>query len=441
MMKHKLFAGLLILALAVSACNAPLSNNASGGSGAPRVWFDAPLPGTVFYPPNPCQIVAHGASPNGIASFELSINGAAVNLPSPDTTSSLVALSRDCGLSEPGEYLLQLRAQDNAGNWSGYAETSLIIEGGAPTSTPAPAPAASLTAAPAACVDSLDVTFEDPLQKAHMLPGQNFTKTWTVQNTGTCTWGEGYRLVFAGGPSMSEGAASMGAPLDIPLGSLVSLPVVPGQTVVIPLAQTAPMSDGWYVGAWNLVAPNGNNVPFPYGGTSTLSVDIVVKSSTPTPAPVGGVSIESISTNLVYLGRASCGPLEVTITARATAPNGIKVVVLFYRFSTGNSSSEFQSVAMNPIGGDLYQHTLNPTSLLGGSIPFDQATLQYQIVVQQNDGDTSIRTPVMADIAVQACGSVTAACSSYTDKRTCEANGCNWVEIPGTIPIYECRNP
>ncbi len=437
-MKYKPFAALLILALGLlfSACN-----SASSGSSVPRVWFDAPLPGTVFWPPNPCQIVAHGASPNGIALFELSINGAATNLPSPDTTSSLVTLSRDCGLSQPGEYLLQLRAQDNAGNWSGYAETSLII---GVSETPEPTP----TSAPAACVDKLAVIFEDPLQKAPMLPGQTFTKSWTVQNTGTCTWDEGYRLIFVGGPSMFEGGASMGTPLDIPLGSLVSLPVVPGQTVVIPLARTAPMTPGWYVGAWNLVAPNGNMTLITDGATTTPSmyVDIVVESGTPTPAPVGSVSIESISTNLVYLGRASCGPLEVTITARATAPNGIKVVVLFYRFSTGNSSAEFQSVAMNPIGGDLYEYTLNPTSLLGGAIPFDQATLQYQVVIQQNDGDTSIRTPVIADIAVQACGggfvpTAVPACSSYTDQRSCEAHGCNWVEIPGIVPIYECRNP
>ena len=95
---------------------------------------------------------------------------------------------------------------------------------------------------------------------------------------------------------------------------------------------------------------------------------------------------------------------------------------------------------MKPIGGDLYEATLNPTELLGG-IPFEQATLQYQIVIQQNDGDTSLRTPVLADISVQACGSVTASCSSYTDERTCIANGCNWVTIPGVVPIYECRNP
>jgi hypothetical protein len=182
-------------------------------------------------------------------------------------------------------------------------------------------------------------------------------------------------------------------------------------------------------------------------GTMTPSRTILptdTSTVTSTPAPIGGVTVERVSTNQVYLGRGNCGPLEVTITARATAPNGIRVVVLFYRFQTGNASSEFQSLSMKPIGGDLYEVALNPTSLLGGSVPFEQATLQYQIVIQQNDGDVSLRTPVLADIFVQACGGVTTtttSCSAYTDERSCIANGCNWVSIPGTVPLYECRNP
>ncbi len=165
----------------------------------------------------------------------------------------------------------------------------------------------------------------------------------------------------------------------------------------------------------------------------------------PTPVPTetplpGGVTIERISTDLVYLGGADCGPLEVTITARAVAPGGIRVVVLFYRFQDGVSSSEFQGLSMTSLGGDLYSVTLNPTSLLGGRIPFEQATLQYQVVIQQDNGDTSLRTPVMADIAVRACGRVAASCSSYTDERSCSANGCLWVSIPGTVPLYECRS-
>lgn len=133
----------------------------------------------------------------------------------------------------------------------------------------------------------------------------------------------------------------------------------------------------------------------------------VATTLTPTltlaPAPAGGVSIQSISAETVYVGGSSCGPVQETIVAHATAPKGITVVVLFYRFNPA-SPKGFQDVAMHPIGGDLYQATLNPTSLLGGSLGADQGTLVYQVVVQQKDSDTSIRTPVLADIALQACG-------------------------------------
>jgi len=273
-MTHKLFKWLLVLAMGVAGCG-PIAGDSGSGWGV-RAWFDAPLPATVFFPPNPCQIVAHGSSPIGIAVFELSINGEITSIPSPETDSSLVTLTRDCGLSRPGEYLLLLRSQDNDGNWSGFAETNLTIVGG-----------------------------ETPIAT---LPTTEPTATETA--------------------------------------------------------------------------------------TPTL---------TSTVEPAGVISIERVSTNLVYLGRTNCGPLDVTITSRVTSPKGIQVVMLFYRFQIGNTSTEFQILSMNSIGGDLYELTLNPTSLLGGSVPFDQAILQYQIIVQQNDGDTSLRTSVMSDIAVKAC--------------------------------------
>jgi hypothetical protein len=143
----------------------------------------------------------------------------------------------------------------------------------------------------------------------------------------------------------------------------------------------------------------------------------------------------------VYLGAATCGPLEVTITARAAAQKGIAVVVLFYRFS-GSSSNAFESVSMNPSGGDLYSRTLNPTSLLGNSASPGPTALQYQVVVQQNGGDTTLRTPVLGDIAIQACGNApVATCSSYADKRSCQSHGCSWASKPGIVPTFECKNP
>jgi hypothetical protein len=160
----------------------------------------------------------------------------------------------------------------------------------------------------------------------------------------------------------------------------------------------------------------------------------------------GGVTIERISRDFLYIGRTSCGPTDVTILARATAPNPIKVVVLFYRFEYGEGPAGYESIAMNPQGPDLYQATLNPTALLGG-VPFENATLQYQVVVQQSNGDLTIRTPVLADIAVQACGPVDSepapeiSCSDYTGERACISHGCRWVNIPATVPLYECRAP
>ncbi len=332
-MRKRMLTFWLLTALLLSGCNLNLANSTSASptkeAAAVQAWFDAPLPNSVFLLPGPCQIVAHGASPNRVAAFELTINGTAASIPSPDAQPSLVTLTRDCGLSEPGEYQLRLRAQDNAGNWSGFAETSLILFAGTTPSPASPTP--------------------------EVIATETFTPTSTPE-------------------------------------------VIATETLT----------------------------PTP---TSTL-----------TPTPSGRVSIERISSDLVYIGDTSCGPTKVTILARATAPKDIKVVVLFYRFATGNSSTEFQGVAMNPIGGNLYQRALDLNSLFGGSIPFDAATLQYQVVVQQTDGDTSLRTPVMADIAVQACGSP--ACSSYTSKESCEANGCKWVLVPTTAGRrYVCQNP
>jgi hypothetical protein len=215
-------------------------------------------------------------------------------------------------------------------------------------------------------------------------------------------------------------------------------------------------------GAWSpyaseivFIRGSAASVPRPGAPTPTLSATptftpvaspTATLTLTPAGAATGGVSVDRISADLIYIGKASCGPLDVTIVARAAAPQGITVVALFYRFQYDGAPAGFQNAAMDPIGGDLYQYKLNPTSVLGG-VPFDQATLQYQIVVQQKDGDTSIRTPVLADIAVQACGPVAPApgpapdCSSYTDKRTCVANGCKWVPGTGIVATFTCKKP
>lgn len=264
------------------------------------------------------------------------------------------------------------------------------------------------------------------------------------------------RVIAGGGTNRSQ---AVGAGLTIN-GQLVTLnPANFDQSSVATFRyQWKPQQAGSYTITARAQDSTGNqsdlhtHVVTIVGATSTPTVPTPTASptptttptSTPTPPPAGGVTIQSVSEDMIYVGNASCGPVQETIVVHATAPKGIRVVVLFYRFEPG-SPSGFQEVAMNPIGSDLYQATLNPTSLLGGSLGSEQATLQYQVVVQQKDGDTTIRTPVLADVAVEACGSVNPApadCSSFKKQKGCESHGCNWeflfLESGST---YVCRNP
>lgn len=369
-MIRKLF---FVFCLLLTACSLPGQSTAP----APQAWFDMPLPDTILYPPNPCQVIAHGASPNGISAFEISLNGTlATSVPASDSKQTLGTLKTVCPALAPGKNIIEVRAQDSTGSWSGWTQTIVYL-----ADEPAPVRPTE-TAVPASPAAPTRMTTRVPPSTLTRVPVRTFTSVPSNAPTRA--------------PSFTPTRVPSNTPTRVPSNTPIRVP---------------------------------SNTP------------TRVPSSTPTTVvSTGGVTVERISTNLVYLGRADCGPLDVTITARAVAPNGIRVVVLFYRFATSSSSSEFESVSMNSIGGDLYERTLNPTSLLGG-VPFESATLQYQIVIQQVDGDTSLRTPVLGDISVQACGAVTRSCSAYTDERSCIANGCNWVSIPGTVPIFECRNP
>jgi hypothetical protein len=177
-------------------------------------------------------------------------------------------------------------------------------------------------------------------------------------------------------------------------------------------------------------------------GPRAAPVPPLAAISTPTPVASslseGSVSIESISSSTVYSGAESCGPLDVTITARASAPAGITVVVLFYRAGRDGAGG-YENIVMSPIGGDQYSATVSTTSILDEP---DEASLQYQVVVQLVDGDTSLRTPLMSDIAVQPCGTIaTADCTQYQTQRACESRDCKWVLLPAIIPVYACGNP
>ena len=169
-------------------------------------------------------------------------------------------------------------------------EAALLTPTSAPTATQTPEPSptstpASQTPAPtkantqpavagcdqAAAGNPIDVSIPDDTK---MLPGQTFTKTWRLQNAGTCTWTTAYSIAFFSGESM---------------GALASVPmpknVAPGESVDISVDMVAPQTAGTYLGNWKL--RNASNTWFGIGAGNGLPfwVKIIVTSSAGTITP------------------------------------------------------------------------------------------------------------------------------------------------------------
>jgi len=156
-------------------------------------------------------------------------------------------------------------------------KTAYAATQNAPTQTPVPATATSVANTPIPPTNTAvptevtycdwamfikDVTIPDGTQ---LSPGETFTKTWRLQNRGTCTWTPDYDVVFYSGAQMS--------------GTTMQVPdyVAPGQSVDVAVTFTAPSAPGHYVGYW--ILRNSSGILFGTGAWAdeTFYVDIYVK--------------------------------------------------------------------------------------------------------------------------------------------------------------------
>ena len=157
----------------------------------------------------------------------------------------------------------------------------ITVAGGSSATTPAPTvsgtpPAPTITPTPNTGADRAtfvaDVTVPDGTAFG---PSKAVHKVWRIKNTGTSTWGSGYKLAFASGDQMS-------GPNEAPLPSSVA----PGQTVDLSVDLISPDSNGTYRGYWQL--KNKDGALFGIGATANKPfwVDILVtgaSGSTVTP--------------------------------------------------------------------------------------------------------------------------------------------------------------
>ena len=215
------------------------------------------------------------------------------------------------------------------------AQSSLTKIANAPTLTPAPPVEIATTADIAAvtntsapvvgapgCTVSARLAGEDPPDGALLKPGENFWKTWSLENTGTCTWDSTYKLVYQNG--------------DL-LGGLVSYPlpelVAPGETKNISIYLKAPEAEGAVTGYWSIQTPW--NTFFGVGATSDPFYVQVVVSNDKRPT----YQVTSVTYKLTRDPGTGC-PTNVLYTVYATlTTNGPYEFDYFWDQNDGNESA------------------------------------------------------------------------------------------------------
>jgi hypothetical protein len=101
-----------------------------------------------------------------------------------------------------------------------------------------------------------------------MSPGQEFVKTWKIKNIGSCTWGEGYELVFSYSSSPNDDVLNGEAqPLTAAIG--------PQQEAEVSVQFTAPDLPGTYFSVWTMENPSG--ITFLGNDNKALYVQVVVQ--------------------------------------------------------------------------------------------------------------------------------------------------------------------
>jgi hypothetical protein len=153
-----------------------------------------------------------------------------------------------------------------------------------------------------------DVTVPD---NTRLDAGEKFTKTWKLQNTGSCTWTD-YAIAFVSGDQMD-------APDSVPVPKTEV-----SDTVEVSIDLVAPSEDGAYTGNFELRDAKGEVLPL--GTEPTFWVKIVVGDEMPSASEqtIGNCTYtenpEYVQTliDLINQARADVGRPALTVNAGLT---------------------------------------------------------------------------------------------------------------------------
>lgn len=136
----------------------------------------------------------------------------------------------------------------------------------------------------------IDITIPDG---SVLQPGEDFTKTWRLMNTGSCAWTENYAVVWFSGDDLGDVHER-----------LLKTRVEPGQAIDLSVDMQAPVDARSYYSYWKLRNEAGQMFGLGPGGESPFWVMIeVLPVSTLTPAglPTAEATPATFSSGVVAL--------------------------------------------------------------------------------------------------------------------------------------------
>jgi len=182
--------------------------------------------------------------------------------------------------------------------------TSTLLPTAIPGTPLATSTSESLAALSSSTCDSSayvsDVSIPDGTE---LYPDQEFTKTWTLKNTGTCTWTASYELTFYSGNKMSGSAIA------------IDESVAPGSEVQVSVSMTAPSTTGTYTGYWRLA--NGSGSAF----GESIYVEIVVTEDASTLTP----TITTTPTSTTASSTSTSTPAVTPTPTTASSPTSTRI--------------------------------------------------------------------------------------------------------------------
>ena len=195
---------------------------------------------------------------------------------------------------------------------------------------------------------------ETILDGTKMNPGQEFVKSWTLRNEGTCDWNTNTRMTF-------EDGDQLGGPSSVYLTRTVR----PGETYNVEIPMKAPASDGNYTGVWRFTAANGTKM-----GKYWIKITV----GNPPPA----FAVTSVTYYMPHTTIDMGCPNAVSISAEITT-NGPGNVSFKWNDSQGCPGCATKSTSFAGAESKIIQHsmTISATGDYWAKIYIDEPNHQW----------------------------------------------------------------